>query len=420
MSDTATQEQKASEVARRRALVKGSPALQPYGTFEEVQELIRRFKVMLPETEKMTDDEVVALAQVAYVHGLNPLPAVREIIWIPGKGPMVAIRGLRRKGREWAEDHDLGLPDLRYSLIIDVVEREAYEIPTGAMAYKCKGGFPLSRAKYVDDAKKLREALGPEAPYQVILDTMGPMPETTGIGYLTAEEMERKDEPKWWHKCSKNNGKNTALFGMDPCPVCGEKSYAQPPAYGHAQHAMKRAEAHWWKQAADLPFAVKPGGGGVADMDDVPITLDGTWRNVTPESMTNASPDQIEKHMEQVRQDEAHRVEQAAKTPEERKADAKAGSDALFGGDPVPRNWPEAAVKMAEEAWKAEGVMPPDTHTKHVVMLLNLSPFKPDLIVEPELLRWGKLYRGCRDEGMTTKAAAIQATLDFAKSPVPF
>lgn len=419
MTDQTASEQKASEVARRRALVKASPALQPYGTFEEVQELIRRFKVMLPETEKMTADEVVAFAQVSYVHGLNPLPAVREIIWIPGKGPMVGIRGLRRKGREWASTHDLGLPDLRYELITDTVEREKLEIPAGAMAYKCIGGFPTDRAKWAQDAKTLRDALGPDAPYEVILANIGPMPSTTGIGYLTAEEMQRKDEPKWWHKCSKANGKNTPLFGMDPCPACGEKSYAQPPAYNHAQHAMKRAEAHWWKQAADLPFAVQPSGDGVADLDDVPITLEGGWKDVTPDAMKGASPEQVESHMEQVRQHEEHKAEQAAKSPEERKADAKAGADALFG-DPAPREWTAEVVQQAQATLEEASVIPPEENPKHIVMLLNLSPFGTDLKMD-DLVAWGKHYRAQRDMGLKPKEAAKVATADyFAGRKEPF
>jgi hypothetical protein len=415
----AVPEQKASDVARRRALVRASPGLQVYGTFEEVQELVRRFKVMLPETKDMTDEEIVAFAQVAYAHGLNPLPAVREIIWIPTKGPMVGIRGLRRKGREWADDHDLGLPDLRYKLITDAVEREAHEIPAGAMAYLCIGGFPQARAKYVADAKTLREALGSEAPYQVILDTMGPMPETVGVGYLTAEEMERKDTPKWWHKCKAQGGKARPLFGYDPCPECNEKSYAQPPAYGHAQHAMKRAEAHWWKQAADLPFAVKPSGDGVADMDDVPITLQGTWKDVTPDAMKDMAQEQVEKYVEQVQEAETHASEQAAKTPEERKADAKAGSDALFGPDPTPRNWPDHVVQNVTKLWAENGVMPPDTHVKHIIMAMNLSPFVP-ATPDKDWVIFGKTYRGLRDEGLTSKQAAAKATVEFAKTKVPF
>jgi hypothetical protein len=345
---------------------------------------------------------------------------------------MVGIRGWRRKGREWGDTHELGLPDLRFDLITDAVERERFEIPAGAMAYRCIGGWPVARAKYVQDAVTLREALGKDAPYQVILDTMGPMPVTIGIGYLTAEEMERKDNPKWWHKCKQAGGRGVPLLGFDPCPECGEKSFAQPPAFGHAQHAMKRAEAHWWKQAADLPFAITPSGDGAADLEDVPITIAGTWKDVTPDSMKSASPDQVEAHLEQVNQDEKHKAEQAAKTPEQRTADAKVGNDTLFGADkpsqvgtvadPKPRNWPGDVVEMAEKVWKAGMIMPPDTHVKHVVMLLNLSPFDPDFVTEDQLVKWGKFYRGHRDEGMSSKQAAIQAKEDYLKAaaPAPF
>jgi hypothetical protein len=430
MTDKPTTDQKATEVARRRALVKASPALQPYGTFEEVQELIRRFKVMLPETAKMTDDEVVALAQVSYIHGLNPLPAVREIIWIPGIGPMVGIRGLRRKGREWAESNDLGMPDLHLDLLTDAVEREKYEIPQGALAFKCIGGFPTARAKWVQDAKTLREALGPDAPYQVILESIGPMPMTTGWGYVTAEEMERKDTPKWWHKCSAKNGKATPLFGMDDCPECGQKSFAQPTAYSHAQQAMKRAEAHWWKQAADLPFAVTPGGEGVADMDGVPVSIEGTWKDVTPETLAGMPAEEVEKYVGLVQEGEERTARNAAKTPDQIKAEGKAASEALFGpsdkpsqpdilSDPAPRDWPGEFVEHARGLLVEAKVMPPDSVSKHLIMLLNLSPFGP-LVKDEDLVAWTKMYRGHRDAGMKTKDAAKTATAGFAAGVAPF
>jgi hypothetical protein len=185
---------------------------------------------------------------------------------------------------------------------------------------------------------------------------------------------------------------------------------------------MKRAEAHFWKQAADLPFAVKPSGEGVADLDEVPITLEGTWKDVTPDAMKGMGPEQIEKYVEQVQHAETHATEQAAKTPEERKADAKAGSDALFGGDPLPRDWPEAVVTRVAAIWQDNGVMPPDTHVKHVIMAMNLSPFGPNT-ADSDWLIYGKAYRGRRDEGLSSKAAAIQAKEDWlkaTKTAVPF
>lgn len=431
MTEQAT-DTKAQETARRRALVKASPALQPYGTFEEVQELIRRFKVMLPETKDMTDDEVVALAQVAYIHGLNPLPAVREIIWLPGMGAMIGIRGFRRKGREYAEAHDLGLPFMDFILMTDAVEREVRQIPEGALAYKCVGGFPQARAQYVQDAKTLRDALGPEAPYTVILSTIGPMPQVTGWGYVTVEEMKRKDSPKWWHKCPKAGGKGVPHFGMAPCPDCGQTSFAQPPAFSHQQQAMKRAESHWWKQATDIPFSVTPSGSGVADLDEVPIFVEGQFKTIQPGDFAGVTPDQIESHLQQVADLEQHEAEQAAKSPEERKADAKAGSDALFGEpdtheeltlpphavvtpDPNPRSWTAEQVAMAKKTWSANGVLGKEPADKHVLQLLNLSPFGTE-VKASELLSWGEIYRSYRDGGSKTKEAALLATNKFFQS----
>jgi hypothetical protein len=404
---------KAAEAARRKALVLASPGLQVYGTVDEVAELIRRFKVMLPETKEMTDDEVTALAQVAYVHGLNPLPAVREIVWIPGHGPMVGIRGLRRKGREWADAQNLGYADIRFELITDAVEREQFHIPVGAIAYKCIGGFPAQRTMWVENAKTLRDALGPEAPWQVILDSLGPRPEIVGYGYLTAEEMHGLDNPKWWHKCKSAGGRGVPFFGMEPCPDCGTKSYAQPPAFSHVQHAQKRAEAHFWKQAADLPFAVSPGGGGMSELEDVPLSMEGTWKE-----LPTMAPEQAAAFATMVVEGEAHEAEQAAKPADERKADAKRGSDMLFGaglsGERVPLDWPAETVEQVAKLWEAAGVMPEGENRKHVIMLMNLS----NLTIEATDAEWttfGKFYRGHRDEGLTSKEAARAANLETAR-----
>lgn len=80
--------------------------------------------------------------------------------------------------------------------------------------------------------------------------------------------------------------------------------------------------------------------------------------------------------------------------------------------DPEPRDWPEKTVSMAEKVWKEAGVLPADTHTKHVVMLLNLSPFGV-VVSEQDIHEWGLLYRGLREGGMTTKQAASAARAQY-------
>jgi len=408
-------QQTAAEIQRRRALVKASPGLQTYGTLEEIQELIRRFKVMLPETKDMTDGEVVALAQVAYVHGLNPLPAVREIMWIPGIGAYVGIRGLRRKGREWAEAHDLGIPDIRFDLLTDSVEREAQDIPPGALSYRCVGGFPHQRALYVQDAKTLREALGPDAPYTVILSTIGPMPSTTGYGYVTAEEMARRNAPSWWHKCPKPpfSGKGRKCFGFDPCPDCATDSRAELPKFSNAALAMKRSEAHWWKQAADLPFAVNPSGDGVADMDDVPITVAGEFVD-----LGTMPPDAAKAYVDMALENDQRQAADAERTPEERKAAAQSAAEALYDTPTAPpRVDPDVRLLQIKVLWEGALILPTNSAKKHVQALLTKLGLGLDAD-DRTLLGLGKLYRDARTSGSDSTIAATYARSEwFRETP---
>lgn len=431
--------QTAAEIGRRRALVKASPALQPYGTFEEVQELVRRFKVMCPETKEMTDGEIVAYAQVAYLHGLNPLPAVREVCWIPGIGPHIGIRGLRRKGREWADARDLGVPDLVPSIMLDAVEREQQDIPLGALAYKIVGGFPALRRAWTEDAVRLRDALGPAAPWEAIIDNLGPRPTVTGYGYVTKEEMDRRNAPSWWHKCPSANGKGVKHFGFSPCPDCGKESYAELPKFSNAALAMKRAEAHWWKQATDIPFQVSPSGDGIAIMDDVPIVVEGQVREI-PQNLT---PSEAELYFDAVRAAEAHAAEQADKSPEERQAAARDGAEALYGpsgpttkaesqsevgraiqtvglpdpgiGLPPPVD-PAVRMVQIKALWEAGGILPKKSARQHVTALLaklGLDPSASDEI----LGGMGRLYRDARESGSSSDVAAAYAKQEWAKRP---
>lgn len=281
-NETKSKEQARAEAKARRdlrsktAIVKASSALSKYGTEQELAVMIDRFKFMLPGGSDMDEDAIKGLAQASFIYGLDPF--LKEIHWIDGPAP--GIRGLRRKGREWAEEHDLGVPDLRYEQITDQEDMIALEIPPGSLAYKCLGGFPRKLDAHAKRMREIREALGQDAPYTVILEQAGPRPETVGYGYLTPEEIHDKDHPLWWHICEnadnntarrktwqpKDNGQGNYYGWAEvyelrarECPDCGEESWKAPSSYPHVQHAQKRAEAHWWKLACDLPFELGPG-----------------------------------------------------------------------------------------------------------------------------------------------------------------
>jgi hypothetical protein len=175
---------------------------------------------------------------------------------------------------------------------------------------------------------------------------------------------------------------------------------------------MKRAESHWWKQASDIPFAVTPSGDGYADLDNVPIAVDGQFKIIDPSSLDGMGPDEVERYMAGVAQSEELAKANEAKTPEQRKAAADAGSEDLFGPkptEPTPRSWSEAFVARTRTLFEDNGIVPPDVAPKHLIMLLNLSPFD-ETWADDAMVRWGKNYRGARDQDVPSKVAATMAT----------
>ena len=265
-------EAQAEEKLRQRSeLVRASPRLLPYGTPEELAEMVGRVRFMVHGGDKLKDKEIWALSQASFTLGLNPI--IGECWWLPGLGFMPGIKGLRRLGRNQFAERDAH-EDLYFDLITKNTDFELYKIPLESLAFFCKGTVSDKRRAQAEDAKVWRDALGPDAPYEVILKRVGPPTETIGIGFVTAEQMEELDNPRWYHVCSANPDVNTVhiykkfqreLRGSDPCPDCAKKSYARINAMPHTQRAQKRAEAHWWKQECDLPFNVLPSGTGFAE-----------------------------------------------------------------------------------------------------------------------------------------------------------
>ena len=83
-----------------------STDMQVYGNKEGIVELqkriIRLLPSLMPQSERLSHDEALALAQVAYLHGLSPFN--QEIYYLKGKegrslGVMPGIRGYRKAAR---------------------------------------------------------------------------------------------------------------------------------------------------------------------------------------------------------------------------------------------------------------------------------------------------------------------------------
>jgi len=108
------------------AVLSDSVALTQYGDRDQVRELGSRIKRFLPNSEKMSAVDALSLAQLSIAHGLNPF--IGDVWWIPKKGIMVGINGLRKTARRVSP----------YSVDIQLMrtnEREEHDVPDDAAAY---------------------------------------------------------------------------------------------------------------------------------------------------------------------------------------------------------------------------------------------------------------------------------------------
>ena len=200
-----------------KALTKGNgSALEPWEGRATVRELQERLALMLPGGAKLDKNAIAALAQGAILHGLDPLNG--EIWYIPGRGLMVGIKGLRKKAREqvqgnfWIDFREITNPE----------ERKRLRIPEGALAYEARLFDSENIRIYVDAVSQFTKA---GIPWEAAREILGDKPYTSGIGVLAA----------------------------------GEQTKMQP-----AQCAMKRAEADALKRRFDVPFGMNV----ESDMED--------------------------------------------------------------------------------------------------------------------------------------------------------
>jgi len=189
--------------------VKGNGgALTPWGSRDEVRELVARLRPMLPNSAKLNDGEIKALAQGAVAHGLDPLNG--EIWIIPGRGLMIGVKGLRKKAREQVKGNFW----IDFREIVNPEERKRLRIPDGALAYEARLFDSENIRTYTEAVSQFTKA---GIPWEAVREIMGDKPYTSGIGVLAA----------------------------------GEQTKMQP-----AQCAMKRAEADALKRRFDVPFGL--------------------------------------------------------------------------------------------------------------------------------------------------------------------
>jgi len=200
-------EQEQAETVLAMQAMGNTSVLDVYGAGEDIKTLARRIKLCLPGGERLGESEALALAQLSIAYSLNPFNG--EVWYIPGKGTMVGIKGLRKAARKQAQywiEH----------VILTPQERDDLSIPDKAIAYKCL----VYRSDLIRQSAEAIHMMY-QAGMKDAAERYAYTP-TVGIGY--------------WMQ--------------------GESTKMKPD-----QVARKRAEADALKVAFDLPFAGEIGNG---------------------------------------------------------------------------------------------------------------------------------------------------------------
>jgi hypothetical protein len=214
-------------------------ALDVYGSGEDIKTLAKRIKVCLPNGNKLQDHEALALAQLSVAYGLNPFNG--EVWYIPGKGTMVGIKGLRKAARKQGGYWPV------FSLLTKA-EKQELSIPENAIAYRCliyRTDLLLQSAQII---KLLREG-GQENAFEVYAYRPA-----EGIGYAIPGE--------------------TTRMKLD-------------------QAGRKRSEADSLKVAFDLPFANEVGGEDRVGYVDTEWEVLGTEPHLTGEPLQEKAKENI-------------------------------------------------------------------------------------------------------------------------------
>lgn len=222
---------------------KNTVVIQNYLESDEIFTLAKRIKVMVPGGNKLQDYEAQALAQVSLVTQLNPF--IGEIWYIPGRGPMIGIKGARRVGNDAlkraAGDSAYFTANLK-PCAGDVAGYKG-DIKDLAAAYECVIEDSVSTKMYqtmfLETVNSLR-AGGSKDPVGEAKEICGLRPQWRGYGYATVSEQSKMNKQ--------------AL-------------------------AMKRAESDALKHRFDVPF-----GASIAAADSAE-ELEAGWTEVPPSTM---------------------------------------------------------------------------------------------------------------------------------------
>jgi hypothetical protein len=201
-----------------QAIIIKQSSVTPWASREDVRELGNRIRELMPGGQKLQPHEALALAQAAVAHNLDPFNG--ELWFIPGRGLMAGIKGHRRAAHRQINEEGGGNYWTEFIGPLNVDEKASLQIPTDALAFRCRIFDSRNIGTYTASIEKMLKA---GMPWEVVSRIMGERPYTEGIGYL---------------------GKNESTK-MSP-----------------VQCAQKRAEADALKRRFDLPFTVAIGVNG--------------------------------------------------------------------------------------------------------------------------------------------------------------
>ena len=191
---------------------------------QQLAEVNNRIKVMLPGGAKLSNEERFALAQIAVAHQLDPFNG--EVWYIPGRGPMIGIKGLRKKAREQVQGNFW----IDFREITDEAERKRYGIEAGALAFEARLFDSENVRNYCDMVAQMTKS---SIPWPDVKQIIGDKPYTSGIGVLRPNEQTKMER---------------------------------------VQCALKRAEADALKRRFDIPFGLN------VEADTEPDAIDGEWK----------------------------------------------------------------------------------------------------------------------------------------------
>lgn len=221
-------------------------AIEVYGTNKEIQEMANRFKTALRGGDKLSNNEVIALAQIAKITGLNPF--IGELWYIPGKGPMIGIAGARRT---WNEQSAKGGGWSHIEIIPCAPDEAGYtgDVKDLAAAFRAEAHDSGATAQYqklfTETIKAMRES-GSQTPFDDAKQICGPRPMWVGYGYSTVSETSRMNKTQLARKRAEADALKKCInvpFGVD---VSAEYDTAPNNEIINAQviDEAKRAEAH--------------------------------------------------------------------------------------------------------------------------------------------------------------------------------